>query len=132
MLELVGLRRFHSRLGTRVDELRRRAEMGHAFGVGIVEEIGARMMEVICKCGIKNKADIIKYLDDTRREFMAKTGRKKGEHVDPFALSRKWYRKILRGFTIRLPCEKCGHVNEVKDHKCIEYIELDRSTRGNP
>lgn len=98
----------------------------------IVEEIGARMMEVICKCGIKNQADIIKYLDDTRRAFFAKTGRRKGEHVDPFALSRKWYKKQLKGFVLRLPCEVCGYVTEVRDHKCIEYVEPDRTTRANP
>lgn len=98
----------------------------------IIKETGSQMMEVICKCGRKNYGDIIKHLDEKGRAFLAKSGRRKGEHVVPWGLSRKWYKKILKGFTIRLPCEQCGHVNEVRDHKCIEYIEPDRSTRGNP
>lgn len=70
---------------------------------------------------------IINTIDDARRKYILKTGRRKGEHGDPFGLTRKWYKRLLLGY--RFICPNCKH--ETRDSDLLEYIEPDKSSRHN-
>ena len=59
-------------------------------------------------------AEIIKMIDQKRREYTIKN------RHDPYAQTRKWFRRIAIRFRMFVTCVSCGFVNEVRDMSLIE------------
>ena len=111
-----------------VDDLAQMVEAAAYNTRNVASHYNWRKFQFILKdMGISD--DIIKTIDDARMKYIIKSGRRKGERGDPFSQTRKWLKKILNGFIVKVPCEQCKHVTEVRDHNIIQYVEPDKSSR---
>ena len=57
---------------------------------------------------------VIDMIDQKRREYTIKN------RHDPYAQTRKWFRRIAIRFRMYVTCISCGFVNEVRDMSLIE------------